>query len=162
MRLASAPCIFSRKILFCPRKMVRGRTGLFVVRLPSRRRARFFRFFVFVEAKRRFGFDFSPRRLNNATPVAVRACPKSLKKHKGNHKKSPIFGLRAVFRDPYRTFSPSEAAFFFHFQKISKKSSFSPFKFWSIFGLRAVFATPIALSRPRRLHFFLSFFFQKI
>ena len=38
-----------------------------------------------------------------------------IQKRKGNHKKSCIFGLRAVFRDPYRTFSPSEAALFLSF-----------------------------------------------
>ena len=101
---------FQERILLCPRKMVCVRMTPFVVRLPSRRRARFFRFFVFVEAKRGFGFDFSPRRLKNATPVAVRACPKSFKNVREIIKRTRIFGLRAVFRDPYRTFSPSEAA----------------------------------------------------
>ena len=68
---------FQGKILFCPCEMVTGRMACFVVRLPSRRRARFFRFFVLVEVLGRTGSAASPRRLKSATPVAVRACPES-------------------------------------------------------------------------------------
>ena len=101
--------------------MVRGRNRCFVVRLPSRRRARFCRFFVFVEAKRRFGFDFSPGSLKSATPVAVRACPKSFKNAREIIKNHASSASAPFFATPYRTFAPSEAALFHHFfEKIIK------------------------------------------
>ena len=108
---------FREKILFFHRKMACSRNRPFVVRLPSRRRARFFRFFVFVEAKRGFGFDFSPRRLKNATPVAVRACPKSFKNAREIIKNHASSASAPFFATPIALSRPRRRHFFFHFFK---------------------------------------------
>ena len=91
--------------------MVCRRTDCFVVRLPSRRRARFCRFFVFVEAKRPRDLPSRPD-ASKMPPLSQFVHVPNHSKRKGKHNKSSIFGLRAAFRDPYRTFSPSEAALF--------------------------------------------------
>ena len=107
-------------------------SGCFVPWLPSRRRARFFLFFVFVEAKRVFFCAFSPRRLKNATPVAVRACPnfKNAREIMKNHTFSasaPSPASAPFFATPIALSRPRRRLFFclfrFFFLKIDENST---------------------------------------
>ena len=152
---------FQEKSLFSPRKMDAVRMTFFVVRLPSRRRARFCRFFVFVEAKRGFGFDFSPGRLKNATPVAVRACPKSFKNAREIIKNHASSASAPFFATPIALSRPRRRHFFFHFHKINRKSMNNRHRNWSLFGPRAVFCDPYRTFSPSEAAFFPKIF-QKI
>ena len=72
---ASAPCIFSRKNLILSSQNGRRQDEPFCCQAPVEAPRSFFPFFRFRPGETCARCDFSPRRLKNATPVAVRACP---------------------------------------------------------------------------------------
>ena len=116
---ASAPCIFSRKnLILSSQKWVAAEP---VVLLSGSRGGAAL---VFAVIRSRRGFARVRKGYLSSAPQRCHPCRSScmsqiIQKRKGNHKTSRIFDLRAVFRDPYRTFSPSEAALFsfFFFKK---------------------------------------------
>ena len=105
---------FQEKLSFCRGRKAHVVFAPFVVGLPSRRRARFFIFFRFRRGKKGVRIALLSSAPQKCHPCRS-SCMSQFKKRTGNHEKSYIFGLRAVaglravFCDPYRTFSPSEA-----------------------------------------------------
>ena len=121
---ASAPCIFSRKILILSsQKRVAAERALLLS--GSRRGAVlvvFSVFLVLVEVKYRFGSHFSCRRLRSATPVAVRPMAKIIKNAGKNIKFGQSSASALFFATPIALSRPRRLHFFFFFFLICKNN----------------------------------------